>query len=330
MPEARPGSSVARARDLGLGIALAALVVFSSLTAPQFATAGNLQRIMLDISLLLMVAAGQTMVMLTRNIDLSVGSILGLSGIIVGFYLKDNPETGVLAILSAGVVIGLVLGLVNGVLVAWGRVPAVIATLGTLTVYRGLVFILSGGQQVNPQDIPRHLVAVARPGVLGVPLMVLLAVAVTAAAGLFLRYGRTGRAMYAVGSNPAAARLRGIDADRVILIAYLVTGALSGLAGVLYAARFATVNPASAGTGFELQVIAATVIGGTSVLGGRGGIGGTALGALFLGTVANALAVAGVSGFWQRAVEGFIIVVAVALDATVRRAALTGGRVRDV
>ena len=158
--------------------------------------------------------------------------------------------------------IGLVLGLVNGVLVAWGRVPAVIATLGTLTVYRGLVFILSGGQQVDPQDIPGVWSTVARPGVLGVPLMVLLAVAVAAAAGLFLRYGRTGRAMYAVGSDPAAARLRGMDADRVILIAYLVTGALSGLAGVLYAARFATVNPASAGTGFELQVIAATVIGG--------------------------------------------------------------------
>src|SRR5690606_5950682 len=153
----------------------------------------------------------------------------------------------------------------------WGRVPAVIATLGTLTIYRGLVFMFSGGQQVNPQDIPRQLLAVARPGALGVPFMVLFAIAVAAFVALFLRYSRTGRAMYAIGSNPAAGRLRGLDAGRVVLLAYLVTGALSGVAGVLYAARFATVNPASAGAAFELQVIAATVIGGTSVLGGSGG-----------------------------------------------------------
>lgn len=160
--------------------------------------------------------------------------------------------------------------------------------------------------------------------------MVLFAIAVAAFVALFLRYSRTGRAMYAIGSNPAAARLRGLDAGRVVFLAYLVTGALSGVAGVLYAARFATVNPASAGAAFELQVIAATVIGGTSVLGGSGGAGGTLLGALFLGAIANALAVAGVSGFWQRAIEGLIIVVAVALDATLRRAKVGGGELRRV
>ena len=233
MLEVRSGASSAKARDRGLLIALIMLVVFVSLKAPQFATAGNVQRIMLDISLLLMVAAGQTMVMLTRNIDLSVGSILGLSGIVVGFYLKEHPETAVALILLMGAAIGLALGLLNGFLVTWGRVPAVIATLGTLTIYRGLVFIYSGGQQVNPQDIPRQLLTVARPGALGVPLMVLVAIAVAAFVALFLRYSRTGRAMYAIGSHPAAARLRGLDAGRVVFLAYLVTGALSGVAGVL-------------------------------------------------------------------------------------------------
>lgn len=315
---------LAKFRDVGLIVALGALIVFTSVRAPHFATAGNLQRIMLDISLLLMVAAGQTMVVLTRNIDLSVGSVLGLSGIVIGFFLKDQPGTAVSMILLMGAGLGLLLGAVNGLLVTWGRVPAVIATLGTLTVYRGLVFIQSGGQQVNPQDVPRQLLAVARSGPLGVPLMVLIALGVTVAVWLYLRYTRTGRAIYAIGSNPDAARMRGVQADRIVMITFVVTGALSGLAGVLYAARFATVNPASAGVGFELQVIAATVIGGTSILGGRGGIVGTFLGALLLGTIANALAVSGVSGFWQRAIEGAIILAAVAADAVIRRQ--TSGR----
>src|SRR5690606_22757894 len=220
--------------------------------------------------------------------------------------------------------LGLALGAVNGALVAWGRVPAVIATLGTLTVYRGLVFIHSGGQQVNPQDVPRQLVHVARPGEFGIPLMVIMAFVIALLAWLMLRYTRTGRAMYAIGSNPDAARMRGVQAGRIVFLTYLVSGALAGLAGVLYAARFATVNPASAGVAFELQVVAATVIGGTSILGGRGGIPGTFLGVLLLGTIANALAVSGVSGFWQRAVEGAVILAAVAVDAVIRRQAVRG------
>lgn len=315
---------LARFRDLGLVVAIAAVAITTAVRSPQFATAANLQRIMLDISLLLLVATGQTMVVLTRNIDLSVGSVLGLSGIVVGFMLKSHPDMAVPAILGLGAGLGLLAGATNGALVSWGRVPAVIATLGTLTVYRGLVFIFSGGQQVNPQDVPRQLLQVARPGQLGLPPMVLMALLVATAGWVVLRYTRTGRAMYAIGSNPDAARMRGLQAGRIVFLTYLISGALSGFAGVLYAARFATVNPASAGTGFELQVIAATVIGGTSILGGRGGIPGTFLGALLLGTIANALAVSGVSGFWQRAIEGAVILAAVAVDAVIRRQAARG------
>jgi len=315
---------LARFRDLGLVVAIAAVAAVTAVRSPQFATAANLQRIMLDISLLLLVATGQTMVVLTRNIDLSVGSVLGLSGIVIGFMLKDHPTMAVPFILALGAGLGLLLGAINGALVSWGRVPAVIATLGTLTVYRGLVFIHSGGQQVNPQDVPRQLLQVARPGGLGLPPMVLMALIVAVAGWVVLRYTRTGRAMYAIGSNPDAARMRGLQAGRIIFLTYLISGALAGVAGVLYAARFATVNPASAGTGFELQVIAATVIGGTSIMGGRGGIPGTILGALLLGTIANALAVSGVSGFWQRAVEGAVILAAVAVDAVIRRQAVRG------
>ncbi|MBO8141191.1 MAG: ABC transporter permease [Firmicutes bacterium] len=313
------GRGAARFRDVGLLLAVVLLAAVTAVRSPHFATAANLQRIMLDISLLLIVATGQTMVVLTRNIDLSVGSVLGLSGIAVGFLLKDHPAMPVTGILLLGTGLGLILGAVNGALVAWGRVPAVIATLGTLTVYRGLVFIHSGGQQVNPQDIPLQLVAIARPGALGVPVMVVMAFVIAALGWLLLRYTRTGRAMYAIGSNPDAARMRGVQAGRIVFLTYLISGALAGLAGVLYAARFATVNPASAGVAFELQAVAATVIGGTSILGGRGGVPGTFLGALLLGTIANALAVSGVSGFWQRAIEGAIILAAVAVDSLIRQ-----------
>ncbi|BAS26413.1 ABC transporter permease [Limnochorda pilosa] len=310
---------VARLRDLGLLVALAVVVVVTAFRSPQFATAANFQRILLDISLLLIVATGETMVVLTRNIDLSVGSALGLVGITVGFYLKGHPDIPTGLILAMGIGLGTLLGSVNGLLVAWGRVPAIIATLGTLSMYRGLVFVQSGSQQVNPQDLPARLIALARPTALHVPWMVILALAIAVAALLFLRFSRTGRAMYATGSNPMAAHLRGIPTQKVVFVTYLVSGALAGLAGILYAARFATVNPASAGMGFELQVVAAVVIGGTSILGGRGSVVGTVLGALLLGTIANALAVTGVSGFWQRAIEGGIILAAVSADAVLRQ-----------
>lgn len=308
-----------RLRDLGILVALMLLAAVTAMRSPQFATAVNLQRILLDISLLLIVATGQTLVILTRNIDLSVGSALGLVGITVGFYLKSNPDLGAAAILGLGVALGALLGSVNGFLVAWGRVPAIIATLGTLTIYRGLVFIQSGSQQVNPQDIPRHLIALARPSQAGLPWMAILAFAAAITAGSFLRYTRSGRAVYAIGSNPEAARMRGIPVDRIVFLVYVLSGGLAGLAGILYAARFATVNPASAGLAFELQAVAAAVIGGVSILGGSGGIPGAFLGSLFLGTLANALAVTGVSGFWQRAVEGAIILIAVSVDAAIRR-----------
>ena len=313
-----PGGLIARARHMGILLALLILGAGTSLHSPHFATVANFQRILLDIALLLIVATGETLVILTRNIDLSVGSTLGLTGITVGFYLKGHPGLSVPAIVAMGVGLGMVLGAVNGILVSWGRVPSIIATLGTLTMYRGLVYIQSGSQQVNPQDLPARLVALARPGQLGVSWLVVFALVIAAGAAVFLRYSRTGRAMYATGTNPQAAYLRGLPTERVVGVAFLVSGALAGLAGVLYAARYGTVNPASAGTGLELQAVAAAVIGGTSVLGGLGSIAGTFLGSLLLGTIANALAVSGVSGFWQRAVEGAIILAAVSTDAALR------------
>lgn len=309
--------ALAKFREIGIVVFIAAMVIVATAVERRFFSLGNFQNILLDISILAIVACGQTMVIISRNIDISVGSSLGLCGILVGLMFKFNPQVPIVAGLAMGVLLGLALGSVNGALVTQFRVPPLIATLGTLSVYRGLVFLSSGGRQVDPNDIPPDLIAMARTGPLGVPWIVLIAFLVAIVVGLFLHYTRLGRDIYAVGGNPTAARLRGINVNRVVFLVYLMTGGLAGLAGVLYAGRYGTVNPADAGVGFELTVIAATVIGGTNILGGSGSILGTVLGSLLLGVLNNVLAITNVSGFYQKFAQGFVILLAVIVDAII-------------
>jgi rhamnose transport system permease protein len=209
------------------------------------------------------------------------------------------------------------LGTVNGTLITQFKVPPLIATLGGLSVYRGLVFLISGGRQVDPNDIPPALIAWAQTSPIRIPWLVIIAAVVAIIVALFLRFTRLGRDIYAVGSNPTAARLRGIEVNRVVFLVFVMTGALAGLAGVLYASRYGTVNPADAGVGFELTVIAATVIGGTNILGGSGTIVGSVLGSLLLGVLGNAMAVTNVSGFYQKFAQGVVILLAVIVDAII-------------
>lgn len=308
---------LAKFREVGIVVFIAALMIVATVVEPRFFSLGNFQNILLDISILTIVACGQTMVIISRNIDISVGSSLGLCAILVGLMFKFNPSVPIVLGLAMGILLGVVLGSVNGALVTQFKVPPLIATLGTLSVYRGLVFLSSGGRQVDPNDIPPSLIAMARTGPLGIPGIVLIAFLVAIVVGLFLRYTRLGRDIYAVGGNPSAARLRGINVNRAVFLVYLMTGALAGLAGVLYAGRYGTVNPADAGVGFELTVIAATVIGGTNILGGSGSIIGTVLGSLLLGVLGNVLAITNVSGFYQKFAQGFVILLAVIVDAII-------------
>jgi rhamnose transport system permease protein len=199
------------------------------------------------------------------------------------------------------------------------RVPAIIATLGTLSVYRGLIFIVSGGRQVEAHDIPPELVRLSQTSPIGVPWIVIFALVVAGIVHFLLRYTRAGREIYAIGSNPVAARLRGIPVDRVVFMTFALTGALCGLAGIMYISRFGFVYPAKTGAGFELSVIAATIIGGTNIMGGSGSVGGTILGCLLLGVIENALDVAHLSAFWQLAIYGIIILIAVAVDSLIRQ-----------
>jgi rhamnose transport system permease protein len=265
---------------------------------------------------------GEMMVIITRGIDVSVGSTLALAGIIVGMIFRDFPGFNIYLGTLLAILIGLALGAINGALVAWAKIPPVITTLGTLSAYRGLTFIVSQGRQIDPNHVPRSLIRWSQVGPFGinlVPWVVVIALVVALLTFFFLRSAKTGRNVYAIGGNQDAAILRGIPVALTTFLVYAITGALAGLAGVLYASRFGFVNPGETGVGFELTVIAAVVIGGTNVFGGSGSVLGVFLGCLLLGTINVALSVLGIAATWQLAVYGFVILLAVVVDAIIQR-----------
>ncbi|MCC6314797.1 MAG: ABC transporter permease [Thermomicrobiales bacterium] len=311
--------AIARFRELGILVFLLLAIGIAAAVSPHFLSPLNLRSILLDVPLMIVVAMGQTMVIISRNIDLSVGSILCFAGMSVGLLFKENADFPILLGVAIGLLLGVGLGLINGLLVAKLNIPAIIATLGTLSVYRGLAFIVSNGRQVDPNDVPEALIRLARPSPLGVPWLTLIALGVAIAAHIFLRSTRTGRNIYAIGGNPEAARLRGVPVDKTIVLVFVISGALSGAAGIMYAARYGFINPGETGRGFELPVIAASVIGGANVFGGAGSALGTLLGCLLLGVIGRGLTVIGVSAFWQLAVYGIVILLALIVDALVQR-----------
>jgi rhamnose transport system permease protein len=309
---------VGRVREVGIALALGLLVLVVAIQEPRFLRPSNIEEILLSVSILAIVAVGQTLVVLTRNIDLSVGSIVGLVAFVCADALKDSPGTSLVLIILLGAAIGGGLGVVNGALVTVGRVPAIVATLGTLYIFRGIDFVIAEGQQVNAADVPDSYLNLATGKVLGIPSLILFAAAVVLAAGYGLRRTRSGRALYAIGSNPDAARLAGLSSGRLVFAAFVLCGALCGLAGVLWGARFGTVD-ARAGTGFELAVVAAVVVGGVNIFGGSGTAFGAALGAILLGTIENALAILNINPFWLQAIQGAVIIAAVTVDALITR-----------
>jgi rhamnose transport system permease protein len=309
---------VSRVRELGLLVVLLLIVLVVGVQVPEFLTFSNLVQILLSVSILAIVAIGETLVVLTRNVDLSVGSIVGFAAFVAANTFKQNPGTSLLTGILIGCALGLALGALNGMLVTWGRVPAIVATLGTLYVYRGLVFQYAGGSQVSASDVPDSFLSLATAPFLGVPLLIWFAVALALIFAYLLRSSRTGRQLYAIGSNPDAARLAGIRSGLLVFGAFAISGLLSGLAGVLWGARFATVD-ATAASGLELQVIAAVVVGGVNIFGGSGTIFGAMLGAIVLGTIDNSLSFLRVSQFWLQAINGAAILIAVTLDAFITR-----------
>jgi len=305
---------VAKARETGILVALVLVVIAATAKNPNFLfSTDGFRDLLLTPSILLLVAVGQAIVIITRNVDLSVGSTLGLTAYLTGRLFIDIPGIPIILVFLVGLLFGGLLGLVNGALIAFARVPALVITLGTLYIYRGINVWWTGSDRINASDMPKDFLALGTKTILFIPVLTIIAVVVLIAAGWYLRTQRPGRELYAIGSDPAAANLYGLKVTQRVLVAFVVCGALAGLAGVLYSARYGTVN-AQAGSGFELEAVGAAVIGGVAIFGGSGTVWGAAIGAYLLFTINRALPILGVQDFWQRAVVGVLIIGAIVLD----------------
>ena len=305
---------VAKARETGILVALVLVVIAATAKNPNFLfSTDGFRDLLLTPSILLLVAVGQAIVIITRNVDLSVGSTLGLTAYLTGRLFIDIPGIPIILVFLIGLLFGGLLGLVNGALIAFARVPALVITLGTLYIYRGINVWWTGSDRINASDMPKDFLALGTKTILFIPVLTIIAVVVLIAAGWYLRTQRPGRELYAIGSDPAAANLYGLKVTQRVLVAFVVCGALAGLAGVLYPARYGTVN-AQAGSGFELEAVGAAVIGGVAIFGGSGTVWGAAIGAYLLFTINRALPILGVQDFWQRAVVGVLIIGAIVLD----------------
>lgn len=294
----------------GLVIALVMICIGLALAKPVFLTPGNLINVVRQISINGILAVGVTYVLLTGGVDLSLGSLVALTGVVAATCAHPG-QWPVIVPVGMGVLAGMGCGAVNGLVVTKGRVAPFIVTLGMMAAARGLALVVSRGMPVSNLSEPFKQIATAT--VVGIPLPVVILGVVAVGSYLFLKKLRLGRYIYAVGGNENAARAAGINVDAVKLFAYTVCGALAGLAGVVQASRITTGQP-NTGVGYELDAIAAVVIGGTSLSGGVGGVGGTILGALLMGVINNGLDLLNVSSYYQQIVKGVIIVGAVWMD----------------
>jgi rhamnose transport system permease protein len=312
-------SSLLARRELALAIIIAALIAAIGLRAPVFVTPASLLNVLTDTSFLFMLALAQMTVLLTRGIDLSVAANLALTGMIVALTSRALPGLPIPIVILLAVAVGLGLGLVNGVFIALVGIPPIVVTLGTLAIYRGLIFFIAGGAWLTSKDMNEAFLAFPKASFLGLPSLLWAAILVVAGMAVFLNRTRTGRALYAVGGNPVAARYCGIDLAKLQLFVYALSGTIAGFCGYFWVSRYGIAYTDIA-LGYELTVIAACVIGGVSIAGGIGTVPGAVLGALFLGIIVNALPV--ISPFWQTAISGAVILAAVVVNARTERPAV--------
>jgi rhamnose transport system permease protein len=302
-----------------LAFALLTLTLFGAVTIafPGFASPRNLAGLLDDTAILMMLALGQMLVILVRGIDLSIAANLALCGMLAAVLDRAWPGAGVAPVLALTLVSGAMLGAFNGLLVWKLRLPPIVVTLGTMSIYRGSIYLLSKGAWVNENEMSRGFLAFPRIEFLGLTLLSWLALVVAAAFMFALRRSRVARDLYAAGGNPEAANYSGIDAGRMQFIAYTLCGAIAGVCGYFWVARFAVAYTDIA-LGFELSVIAACLIGGVAIAGGVGSAIGVVLGCLFIGIIRSSLPLVGISAFWQMFINGVVILVAVLLSARQR------------
>ncbi|BCX02986.1 MAG: monosaccharide-transporting ATPase [Candidatus Roseilinea sp.] len=309
-------------REITLALLIVVVVLFFSSQIQGYFSGRTFNRVTTSVAIIAVVAVGQTLVVLTRNIDLSVGSIVGFSAYFVGTQLANDNTISPFFAVALAIGLGAVMGAINGALVAYGRVPAIIVTLGTLAIYRTILVDMSGAKTVVVDALPQWLKDLPRTnlvqiGDLDIRLMFALAILVVVLFQLMLVYLRFGRRLYAIGSNPEAARNAGLPTQRIVFSAFVLCGALAGLAGFMFLARFGTITVV-AGQGMELQSVAAVVVGGVNIFGGSGSMIGAFLGATLIDLLEQSLIRwLRVSEFWRDALLGLLILLAVASDAII-------------
>ena len=308
-------------RELSLLLLIVvAVLIFGSMIDGYYSNR-TFNRIASGVAIITVVAVGQTLVVLTRNIDLSVGSIVGSTAFIVGMEIAYHPDMAPMLAVGIAVFMGAAMGALNGVLVAWGGVPSVIVTLGTLAIYRGILVESFGGMVITTDKLPSWLIdlptlTLFNIGGIEIRAIVALAFAVVVVFHILTGYFNFGRKFYAIGSNPDAAELSGLPKRRIIFTAFLLSGALSGLAGFMFLGRFGNIT-VQAGNWLELQSVAAVVVGAVNIFGGSGTVFGAMLGGVIIGTLDQSLLRLAISEFWRDGVLGLLILLAVASDAII-------------
>ncbi|MFN2561180.1 MAG: ABC transporter permease [Jatrophihabitans sp.] len=301
-----------RAREVGIGLLIVVVVLVTAANNSHFIDSSSIEQLLSGAALIALLGVGETLVIVTRNVDLSVGSVLGLSAYIVGDLFKYH-HIPVWSGFVIGTLVGVLAGALNGFIVTVMRVPSLVVTLGMLYVIRGIDGVIVSGDRIDPEAIPSGFSAVGYKDVLGIPWLAIIVAVVVAGVGYAMRSFRASRDLYAIGSNPDAAALAGIPIERRVFTAFLISGALAGLGGALFLALHTQIDN-SGGQGYELSVVAAVVVGGVAIFGGSGTVVGAALGALLLNTINQALVASRISAFWNQAVAGALLLAAIAFD----------------
>jgi rhamnose transport system permease protein len=309
---------VERFRELGLVIFIVIICVIIQFRNNEFLTPLNIRNMLTNTAILSILSVGMMMVLVTGGIDLSIGSVMAFTGMVTALTVRENTALSPVLLIIEGTVTGALVGALTGFLIARFSILPIIATLGMMNVIRGLTYVVSGGAWVGAHQMPASFKNIAIGSVLGINNLVAIAIIIYIIFYCFINHTRTGRRIYAVGSNPEAAEIIGLPGRQIVWMVYVLMGALAGLAGVLWVSRFASAQGDSA-VGYEMNVIASCVLGGVSVSGGRGKVFGLVLGVILLGILANALPLVYVSPFWQQAIQGFVILVAIITNVLIKR-----------
>lgn len=318
--EKKKSRDLASFREVGLLLFIILISIVIEARNPSYLTIENFMDLLTNTAILGILAVGMMMVILTGGIDLSIGAVVALSGMTSAMAVSQMPGLNPVVCILIGCAVGLVAGIINGFFVAKCHILPIIATLGMMNVFRGLTYIVSGGKWISAYQMPDSFKAIGTTNVLGINILIIMAVVIFVIFYYFINYTRTGRYIYAVGSNPVSAEITGINKTKVLWLTYALMGIISGFAGVLWVSKFASAQGDTA-SGYEMNVIAACVLGGVSVTGGTGKVSGLVLGTLLLGILNNALPLINVSTFWQNFIQGVVILFAVIMNAMVKRRA---------